>query len=228
MNNITVCTAVWKRPEIFKIWLDCWLSLDPKPNIVVVGSADDHCEDIALRSECIYYRMPNQPVGAKWNLAHQEALKCDYLLTTASDDVMDQAMWEYFCTFKGERLTLRDLYFYDTQTKTFIYWPGYQQKSAYFGFPIGAHQLTRFDVMEKIHFQPFNPLAMAHEHDTERKMKVLGIKSLVIPMELTGGIGIDIKSKGSHSPFKVYPGSQILSIKEMERRSPELIEKIMK
>lgn len=229
MNKITVCTAVWKRPEVFKIWLDCWLSLDPKPFIIVVGSPGDQCQEIAEKYGVAYFQKPNLPVGQKWNYAHNLAIRtCDYFLTTASDDVMNQPMWDYFCSFHGERLTLRDLYFFDKPTKRFIYWPGYQEKSAYFGFPIGAHQLTRYDVMERLHFQPFNPLSMAHEHDTERKLKSLKIKSLVIPMELTGGIGIDIKSKGSYSPFKVYPGSTEIPLKEMERRSPELIEKILR
>src|SRR5690348_3910266 len=124
MNTITICTAAWKRPEVFKIWLNCWLSLYPKPFIVVVGSEGDQCEEIAKSStDVAYFQMPNTPVGAKWNYAHFMARNtCDYFLSTGSDDVMDQRMWGYYCHFTGERLCLSDLYFYDTVSKKSIYW----------------------------------------------------------------------------------------------------------
>jgi hypothetical protein len=229
MNRITVCTAVWKRPEIFRIWLDCWLSLNPKPQIVVMGSPNDDCEDIARQypdDQVLYFKMPNNPVGAKWNEAHTFVQR-DYFLTTGSDDVMDQKMWDYFCNFQGERLTLSDLYFYDTASKKVLYWGGYEKKGAYFGYPIGAHQLTRFDVMQKLDFKPFDDKTMAHEHHTERKLKALGIKSLVVPMELTGGIAVDIKSKGSYSEFKEYKNSKLITLDEFKKLSPEFVNRIV-
>lgn len=229
MNRITICTAVWKRPEIFKIFLECWLSLTPKPNIVVIGSEGDGCWDIAddYKDEIFYALYANKPVGEKWNLAHQLVRECDYFLTTGSDDVMDQRMWDYFCNFQGERLTLSDLYFYDTASKKVLYWAGYEKKGAYFGYPIGAHQLTRFDVMQKMDFKPFDDKTMAHEHHTERKLKALGIKSLVVPMELTGGIAVDIKSKGSYSEFKEYKNSKLITLEEFRKLSPEFVNRII-
>lgn len=237
MNRITICTAVWKRPEIFRIWLDCWLSLNPKPQIVVAGSPNDLCHDIAMEHGCSYIESSNTPVGNKWNNAHWLASQIpglmwpdnkSYFLTTGSDDVMDQRMWDYFCNFQGERLTLADLYFYDTESKKVLYWAGYEKKGAYFGYPIGAHQLTRFDVMQKMDFKPFDDKTMAHEHHTERKLKALGIKSLVVPMELTGGIAVDIKSKGSYSEFKEYKNSKLITLDEFKKLSPEFVNRIVK
>lgn len=226
MNKITICTAVWKRPEVFKTFLESWLALDPVPAIVVVGSLEDECEQIALDYGCGYYRMPNKPVGRKWNLAHQEALHGDYFLTTASDDVMDQNMWTYYNNFEGERLCLSDLYFYDTVSKKAIYWKGYQDRTR-IGHPIGAHQLHRRDVMEKMNWKPFIDTSMGNEADTHKKCQALGIKTTCVKMHETGGIGIDIKSKDSYSKFRLWPNSVPYAVEKLVEKSPELMKIIL-
>lgn len=232
MNKITICTAVWKRPEVFKIWLECWTSLVPRPEIIcAITLSDEVNRTIAEHYGCLTCFAPNTPVGEKWNHAHyyssKQVKETDYYLTTASDDVMDQPMWDFYCNFKGERLCLSDLYFYDTESKKALYWAGYNSKHPRNGWPIGAHQLTRYDVMEKMHFKPFNDKAMAHEHDTHKKCADLGVKTVVLPMALTGGIAIDIKSKDSYSPFKEYSNAEFIPVSTLEKLSPEMMKKII-
>lgn len=227
---ITVVSCCYKRPEVFEIWLKCWLMLDPVPQIVVAGSPDDQCEDIALRYGIHYTKVKNQPVGNKWNAAHQlarEVAPNDYYLTTGSDDVMCQNMWDYYSAFKGDRLTLEDLYFIDLPTRKAIHWKGYTDNHR-LGWPIGAHQLTSHEVMSRIDFLPFNPKSMAHEHDTLKKMRSIGVDEGTIPMWMTGGIGIDLKSKGSFSKFRQWNNSFFVNTKDLHTLAPELIDTITK
>lgn len=227
MNKITVCTAAWKRPEVFEKWLQCWLILDPVPFVVVVGSPGDQCQELAEHYGAAYFQKPNLPVGEKWNYAHQIANgTCDYFLTTGSDDVMDQRMWDYYLKFTGERLCLRDLYFYDTVSKSALHWKGYPQRTK-FNHPIGAHQLHRADVMNTMNYRPFNDGNMGDESFTQSQCERLGIKSTVVSMEQTGGVALDIKSRESYSKFKRWPNSFPVEVDKLRRMSPEMMEVIL-
>lgn len=229
MSKITICTAVWKRPEVFEIFLNSWLALDPVPSIFVMGSLEDECAELANQYGCYYMRVSNEKVGYKWNLAHIAAAnfqQVNYFLTTASDDVMDQNMWTYYNNFEGERLCLSDLYFYDTVSKKAIYWRGYQNKQR-LGHPIGAHQIHRRDVLEKMNWKPFNDNAMGNEADTHTKCIALGIQTTCVKMHETGGIGIDIKSKDSYSKFRLWPNSVPYAVEKLVEKSSELMKIIL-
>jgi hypothetical protein len=225
MNRITVCTCAWKRPEVFHKFLTAWSSLNPVPHIVVAGSAGDLCEAVAeLFPNVDYFRTENKPVGKKWNMAHKRAAgTADYYLTTGSDDVMDQAMWDYYQSFAGTRLALLDLYFYDLTTRRTLYWVGYPDNHDRHGMPIGAHQLSSQEVMDALNFEPFNEKTMAHEFDTERKIQELGIRSTFVTMKETGGIGVDIKSPESYSRFTQWRGSHFVDSKLLPMKSPDLM-----
>ena len=232
-NEIVICSPVWKRPEVFEKWVRCMQSLNPRPEIVVAGSPNDECEDIAFRYGVHYVEMPNKPVGAKWNEAHQHAFHVfgkdfgDYYLTTGSDDVMSQGMWDFYCDFKGERLVLTDLFFYELPTRKAIYWKGYKQGAKYHGYPIGASQLHSQQTMIKLDWKPFDPTKMAHEHDTENKCRALGIETTYVQMQDTGGFSVDLKSKGSYSPFANWPNTMPVnldSLRAMDRNLWKIIE----
>lgn len=231
MNRITVCSPAWKRPEVLDIWLRAMLALKPTPFIVVAGSPGDGCEEVAQRygwDRVFYFQTPNKPVGAKWNEAHKRAKgTAEYYLTTGSDDVLDQKMWDYYQSFTGERLVLMDLYFIDLPSKRALYWGGRPKGMQYENYPIGASQLTRHDVMEKLNWEPFNPKTMAHEMDTERKCVQLGIEQTKIKMVETGGLSIDLKTSDSYSPFRMWPGSTKIELAELREKSPQLMKIIL-
>lgn len=230
MARTALCTAVYKRPDVFQKFLDCWKSLPEPPDIYVAGSEGDLCEEIALSNGCFYDQVKNAPVGAKWNHAHQMASKFDYdyFITTGSDDVMDAAMWDFYRNYSGERLALKDLYFVDLSNRSALLWNGYSEKSIHHNYPIGAHQMTRRDVMEKLQFKPFLSDRMAHENDTHKMCMKMGVKTNVVPMWFTEGIGIDIKSKGSFTPMKPWNNSEPVALSALEAKSPELFEIILR
>jgi len=223
MNRITVVSCCWRRPATFRIWLESWRNLVPSPHIVVAGSPMDECADIANEFGIDYFQSINQPFGYKWNLAHKRASgSAEYYLTTGSDDVMDQKMWDYYRNFNGQRLTLSDLYFYDRTTDQALHWKGYREGMRK-GWPIGAHQLTSHDAMEFINFEPFNSKSPGHEHDTLRKFERIGIGEGTVSMAETGGIGIDVKCAGSFSKFRKWPNSEVIGVNDLTKLAPELV-----
>lgn len=217
MNRITICSPAWKRPDIFLRWVRAMTSLNPRPHIVIAGSKGDLIEQIAIDYGCDYIQAPNKPVGAKWNAAHLRAKDtADYYLTTGSDDVMSQAMWDYYQGFTGDRLVLTDLYFYEPETGRTLYWGGYGAKHRHQGYPIGASQLHSQAVMEKMNWSPFVPNSMAHEHDTEKWCRANGVKTEYVRMADTGGISIDLKSKDSYTKLAMWPNSAWRSFATIE------------
>jgi hypothetical protein len=229
MARIALCTAVYKRPEVFSIFLDCWQSLPEPPDIYVAGSEGDLCEEIAHTRGCYYVKTKNAPVGAKWNMAHElaGAVGYDYYLTTGSDDVMDARMWEFYRNYTGQRLALSDLYFIELDGRA-LYWNGYDAKHPYVNFPIGAHQLTRHDIMEAMQFKPFLSDRMAHEHDTHKMAGKMGVKSDVVPMWFTSGMAVDVKSKGSYTQLRQWKNSAWIPIEKLRGESPDLVNLILK
>jgi hypothetical protein len=227
MNRITICAPAWKRPDTFERWLRCMVALEPRPHIIIAGSANDQCGKIAEHYGCDYFQVPNLPVGRKWNTAHLRAKgTADYYLTTGSDDVMCQRMWDYYQAFTGARLVLMDLYFLRIETKEVMYWRGYANFMKEFGFPIGASQLHSHETMEKLNWEPFNSQTMAHENDTERKCRALGINTTYLHMKQTGGISVDLKCPGSYSQWARWANTDMMRYEDLNWLAPDLLENI--
>ena len=69
---------------------------------------------------------------------------------------------------------------------------------------------------------------MAHDNDTHKACMKMGIRTDVVPMWFTGGIGIDIKSKGSYTPLKQWKNSHWVNTSVLRNESPELLNLILK
>lgn len=210
------------------MWLRSWTSLKPRPEIVIAGSPDDKCDGLAREYGCHYVVVKNLPVGRKWNYAHQYAKgSADFYLTTGSDEIMSQSMWDFYQSFQDERLCLLDLDFIDTQTRKLVHWKGYDTRNAMHGMPIGAHQLHRHDSLVRIQWQPFRNEVMAHEHDTEKRCNKAGILTTKVTMADTGGRALCLKSAESYSRFAKYANSEWMDSTEYLRQWPEF-EKLLR
>jgi hypothetical protein len=228
--SIAIITACWKRPETFNAFLLHTLSLNPAPvAIVCAGSPGDECEDIARGHGIRYEQVPNE-MGLKWNhvVGMASKVKATHYLFMGSDDMMDQPMWEYYQSYQGQHLSLRDLFFYDGPTQSLVYWPGYIGRRA--GEPIGAAKLVRRDVLAALHWKPFDPRPErwnALDYDMHMAIRALGVKVKVVRMSDTGGVCLDVKDAGSCTPWDkilIQPGIKIMNRRWLERRSPQLHE----
>jgi hypothetical protein len=164
-SKVAIITACWKRPEVFRLFCQWVAQLKPRPQVVCAGSPRDGCEAIAREHGLTYEQVPNE-MARKWNHAVGMAQQTDatHFLFMGADDFMDQAMWDYYQRFEGEHLGLLDLLFYDRPSGRAAYWPGYSNRRT--GEPIGACKLVRRDVLEKLHWAPFDP-ALRHWHKQE-------------------------------------------------------------
>lgn len=214
-NKITVSTLVWGRPKIFEMFCKNMRSLVPSPHIVVAGSPNDECEDLAKEYGCEYIQTQNKELSRKANDSVELARgNCDYVLLMGSDDLMSQKMYDYYLRYDGCHLGLLDYYFYNILSGEMIYWGGYDDHRK--GCPIGAGKLIRKDVLEHFNYRPFNDrILRPSENGAHTRFLQAGV-----PMDLkhiadVGGVSVDIKSEKNNTTFRLWPNSQFVDPKKI-------------
>jgi hypothetical protein len=205
MNKILVATLAWKRAHVFEAFC-AHFTQDHKANgLLIAGSEGDQCEDIAKKYGCTYTKADNKRLGFKANESVRLAkgMDYDYLLLTGSDDFMTANMWKYYSEYKGEYLCLEDLYFHCTKSNRTLYWGGY--KGGREGQPIGAFQLIRKDVIERMNNEPYSEkLAYPCEVSVWKKAKDVGAKIDLVSMKETKGFALDIKTETNMTKFNLW------------------------
>jgi len=225
-NKIVVICPVWLRPRVLEQFLENHYNLVPRPTVILAGSPDDECEEIAKSySNVIYAKWQNLPVSKKANNACEAAkgigLGTHYMMT-GSDDFMSQKTWEYYLQFKGPHLGLRDLFFYDSISKKCFHFTGYTGRRE--GTPIGACHMISADVMEKLNYRPYvDEERFPREQSVWKKVCDLGVQTKLVTMAETGGIVADVKSEVGIMAFTpvankngVYPDCKFVDSKVIE------------
>ena len=90
--KICIITAVWKRPEVFKIFAESIKLLKGDIVVCVVGSEGDKSRKMVESYGFQYTEAPNKPLWVKWNQAAILASQtdADYYLLMGSDDIINQ------------------------------------------------------------------------------------------------------------------------------------------
>ncbi len=230
---ITVVTAAWKRPRRFRLFLENYTSLIPRPQIVVAGSPEDpETEALAREFGCHFISSPNAPLGRKWNDAVQRACELsginDYILIEGSDDYMDQKMWAYMNAFEGDYMGLKDFYLYDSHHRQFVHWKGYKTGKRV-GEPLGSGKLIKVQFLEKCNFRP-------HDDNKQRGLdfKVhenvisAGANFQLITQSETGGINIGIKDPKEDGgnlntmPLGGWSNSEYVHLSKIQSQHPDI------
>lgn len=230
MNQITISTLAWKRPEVFEMWCENISNLKPKPNVVIAGSEGDQCKEIAIRYGFTYVQTQNKLLGAKANVSALLAkeTECTHVMLTGSDDIISQTMWEFYVNWKGETLALSDYYFYNMPDGRMIYWGGYTQGKR-IGEPIGACKMLSREIMDKIEWKPFNDNErQPDEHTTELKLKKIGVYAHTVKTSMTGGLSIDLKSETNMNKFSVWNNSKYVVPIAVISEHPDLLSLFIK
>ena len=229
MNKITFSSLCWKRPDTFELWCKNLTSLVPRPTIVVAGSPQDQCKEIAERYGVIYEQTQNKVLGAKANHSVRMAkeTECTHVILTGSDDLMSQKQYEFYLNFKGECLGLLDYYFLQIEDGRMIHWKGYAAGKR-IGEPIGGAKMLSREVMDKLDWMPFSETSRhPDEHETQMKLNKLGIVVKTVTNEHTGGIGIDIKNSENITRFTLWNNSKYVMAKTVLENEPELYQLIL-
>ncbi len=233
MNKITIVTCVWKRKTVFELCLQNWTSLIPKPEIIVMGSEGDECEQLAKEYGCRYSKSENRPLGRKWNNALKAAGHhgidngTTHYLIMGSDDLISQKTWEYFQTVKHDFTGLIDFYFFDTKSTQVCYFKGYTEHMRRRGHAIGAGKLISHQALLSIGFEGFEPKReSALDFDIDNKLFAQGFNLNLIKLEQTGGICIDIKTADNMHKFRVYPNSIVYPFDVLQKKDSDIWQKI--
>jgi len=156
--KIVVIVAVWKRPEIFRIFAESITSLKGDIAVCVAGSPEDGCKAISLGYGFDYVQVPNRPLNKKLNAASYLASKtdADYFLIMGSDDIINQELFNKYLELakKYEHIYLTDAYFYDTIYKKLKFWRGYKGRKG-MERALGCGRLLSRRLMRDVLFQPW-------------------------------------------------------------------------
>jgi hypothetical protein len=216
--KIAIITAMWKRPEIFKVFgqlTNDLIKSVPECDFQVfcVGSEGKESRQLAESFGFTYIEHPNDYLGQKWNAVTLAAksFNPDYCLMMGSDDVMDATLFRRYLPYMQngiDYIGVLDWYFYDTRTKEAIYWAGYR-KAFNRGVTCGAGRFLSAAILESLNWQPWEHDRLHNLLDTsmENRLKTIPHSRAAFIIKDGGGIGLDIKSSTNMTPFAEWDNS---------------------
>jgi len=228
--NLTIVTAVWKRPEVFEMFAQGVKLLQKhfkgRINITVActGSEGQQSRSMVEAHKFLYAEYHNRALGQKMNKAAiiSRTLEPDYVMLVGSDDIMAPNVMEVYYEemLKGiDYLYVKDFYFFDTVTKQGLYWAGYA-KTSNRGHGCGAGRVLSRRVLDALGFQPWYNDKCHNILDTafDRRMRsIQGIKPIAKSFYLRDidGFGLDIKSSTNMTPFAKWDNTEFMDGKKM-------------
>lgn len=229
--KICIITAVWKRPEVFKIFAESIKLLKGDIVVCVVGSEGDKSRKMVESYGFQYTEAPNKPLGVKWNQAAILASQtdADYYLLMGSDDIINQSFLDWYIKLaqKGyEYIYVTDGYFYDTVSAKSLYWSGYK-KSVYrseLRRALGCGKMLSKRLMIKASWRPWEThVDRGLDNSFNNKMRLSTKYSIGVRCEGSDRCILDIKSSTNMTPFAKWENCKWVDSKEMLNKFfPEL------
>lgn len=232
--RIAIVTAVWGRPEVFRLFA---LSIDRLKQlqnenlsiwVVVAGSEGKTSQDMVEQAGMIYVEVPNQPLAEKHNKAMMTAslLKPDYVFCVGSDDLIHPDMLGVYIDEmkKGtDFIGVTDFYFYDLKTTRALYWGGYREAFR-LGHTAGAARAMSKRLMDLWHWQPWESRHnKILDNSIQEKLNRTNHTTKTFNMKREGVFGVDIKSDINMTPInyrRLWDNTKIIREKIIYDRFP--------
>jgi hypothetical protein len=219
--KVAIITAIWKRPEIFRIFGQLTKDLiadvpEVEFKVFCVGSEGNISRSLAAEFGFDYIEYPNDQLGRKWNavMGIAKNWRPDYCMMMGSDDVMDAKLFRRYIPYMRngiDYIGVLDWYFYDTTSKTSLYWGGYR-KHFNKGVTCGAGRFLSGGLLDGLRWQPWETSRNHNFLDTSMENRLATVKhsraSFIIGD--LGGIGLDIKSSTNMTPFAAWDNTQVI------------------
>lgn len=225
--KIAFVTAVWKRPEIFRLFADNMKRLkanfsETPVNIgfAVAGSEGYKSRYMVEKVGGFYIEADNGKLTRKWNMATKCAeneMRPDWFIFLGSDDLIPAKTMEFYIKKMKEGfdyINMLDTYFFDTVSKKGLIWLGYNNTMK--SMPSGVGKAVHRNVLEKAVFEPF-----VSGYDTvldpafDKKINNIVKHPFSFRLEQEGLFALDIKSSTNMTPFELWDNSEYLDGKEM-------------
>lgn len=225
--RIAFVTAVWKRPDIFRLFADNMQRLkshfagtDIEIGFSVAGSEGYTSQYMVEKAGGYYFEADNRKLSRKWNMATKCAemeMRPDWFIFLGSDDLIPAKTLEFYINKMQEGydyINMLDTYFFDTKSKKGLIWRGYNNTMN--SMPSGVGKAVNRLVMEKAAFEPF-----ISGYDTildtgfDKKINKIVRNPLSFRLEQEGLFALDIKSSTNMTPFELWDNSAFLDGKKM-------------
>lgn len=222
--KICIITAVYKRPEIFKIFAESIKQLNGNIVVCVAGSEGDKSRKMVEEYGFEYVETPNKPLGVKWNEAAilSSQTDADYYLLMGSDDIINQPFLDWYIKLaqKGwEYIYCIDGYFYDTVSKKSLYWSGYNKSRARskLRLALGCGRMLSKRLMNRANWRPWLSHKLHDLLDTsfDEKMNLREDFSIGVRCENTDMCILDIKSSTNMTPFARWENCKYIDSNQM-------------
>lgn len=214
--KLAVITAMWQRPEVFRMYARAIKELKPRHElqVFIVGSEGIKSRSLAQQYGFRYVEYSNKNLSYKHNFVCGQARlwKADYCLFLGSDDIISQETLEFLESEmdKGtDFVGFTDFYFYDIETKKAAYWGGYIDSRK--GHTVGAGRLISARLMAKWRWQPFESRHQRVLDDSvQNRLKWEKHTSKIVSLKELGLMAVDIKSSTNMTPFQLWENTKYI------------------
>lgn len=224
--KIAICTAVWKRPDIFKLFAEGFKKLGAGIELIVAGSEGKASRDLVL--SCVpsahYIEIPNDPLATKMNATTLRAreLGADYVICVGSDDIITPQLLKVYIEYmqRGfDFIGVLDWYFYDTVTKQATYWGGYIDGRK--GHTCGAGRVLSARIMNAWNWQPWEIKdSKVLDNSMQTKLKRTAHSAVTFSLKERGVYAIDVKSSVNMTPFDLWPNTKKIPVTQIKKHFP--------
>jgi len=213
--KIGILTAIWKRPEITRIFAEGIKRLQKQFDIVpvVVGSEGEMSMSLCHEYGFMYLERPNEPLGRKFNegLRVFKNIDVDYIMIMGSDDLISNNLIEAYMPFMEKRkdvIGILDIYFYDILKKQLHYLSGYglrPQDKHRKGEPLGLARCIKRDVVERLQWQLWmNGINKGLDWTMTQRLKRIRVRPVVMRLRDIGALAVDLKSRHNICGLGIY------------------------
>lgn len=227
--KISILTAVWKRPEVFELFVKGITPLlelaDVK--VIVAGSEGEKSRKMVESAGYEYIEIDNQPLSKKMQSTADRAreYELDYVFCMGSDDVIQPDLFKlYLSTAEDGRdyIGCLDWYFYELHTGRATYWGGYRERYNK-GILCGAGRMLSRNILNKMDWK----LWTGHDAvlDTSMDINLKRHKyysQSSIRLTDYGLYGVDLKSKVNMTPMAMWDNTHLASPVVLREALPHL------
>ena len=214
--KVVILTAVWKRPELFKIFLDgikrVRKNTEHEVILVTVGS-----EKKSFSNNHIEHN--NFPLSHKWQsgLNHVRTLNPDYVLMLGSDDFICSNLLGVYTKEmdKGTDLIgLLDCYFLDARVNSLTHWLGYRNHRR--GESIGMARMLSSKFLDKLDWQMWvKPINKGLDSEMMRNIRSVKHSEAMFKCKDENIMALDVKTDTNISNIKTYRDLNLVDTKTL-------------
>lgn len=227
--RLGVLTCVWKRHEIYEIYIDFIKRISKIKGLEVVPlsiCSESNSVWLSANNDIEFSVFQNQPLASKWShgMNVMKGMNVDYVLCLGSDDVMCNDTIKLYLEKMNQGIDfigLKDLYIYSQDLDRLVYWGGYQ--GCRDGESSGLGRCLSKKLLDKLDWNPWgNTKLRGLDGEMARRLNKINYTESLISLKDNNLFAVDIKNKESMTHFKSFRNCQEVN-KSIMNKCPEIL-----